>query len=238
MKCRRARRQLSALRDGGLDRARETGVLAHLDSCPECAGEWRALTSAMEALALAPRMEPRESLASQVLNRLELERRGPGLALLFRSVWAARPLILPSLIPAALVVVAVIAAAVALDRPEPLPDVYVRPGTFAWYANPPGTERNPLFQSPEVDGPRHRGLALPAEVLGELSDGTFFLETVVARDGTVATVTLIDGDRASAGRLMDALRQQRFEPARYRGRPVAVSMYRLISRLEVRAPIT
>src|SRR6185503_10663856 len=124
-------------------------------------------TSALDTLAQAPRMEPRESLASQVLNRLELERRGPGLALLFRSVWAARPLIVPSLVPAALVVLAVIAAAFALDRPEPLPDVYVRPGAFAWSANPPGTERNPLFPGPEVDGPHHRGLSLPAEVLAE-----------------------------------------------------------------------
>jgi hypothetical protein len=237
MRCGRARRELSALRDGELERARETEVLAHLEQCAGCGARWRSLTEALDALAQAPRIETRESLAAQVLNRLELERRGPGLALLFRSVWAARPLILPSLIPAALVVVAVIGAAVMLDRPEPLPDVYVRPGSFAWSINPPGTERNPLFPNGEVDGPRHRGLALPAEVLAELSDGTFFLETVVARDGSVATVTLIDGDPASAGRLMDAMRRQRFEPARYRGRPVAVSLYRLISRLEVR-PIT
>jgi Putative zinc-finger len=238
VRCAFVRRQLSALRDGGLGRARESAVRAHLDECVSCAAGWRSYSAVLDELAQAPRLEPPESLAAQVLNRLELERRGPGLALLFRSVWAARPLILPSLVPAALVVVAVIAGAVALDRPGPLPAVYVRPGTFAWYANPPGTERNPLFQGPGVTGPHHRGLDLPAEVLGELTDGTFFVETVVARDGTVSHVKLLEGDRASAGRLMDALRRQRFEPARYRGQPVAVSMYRLISRLEVRAPIT
>lgn len=238
MSCASVRRQLSALRDGGLGRAREAAVRAHLEACVPCAERWRSLSSALDLLAQAPRLEPRESLAAQVLNRLELERRGPGLALIFRSVWAARPLILPCLVPAALVVVAVIAGAVALDRPGPLPAVYVRPGTFAWNANPPGTERNPLFQGPDVEGPHARGLALPAEVLAELADGTFFLETVVARDGTVSRVKLLQGDRASAGRLMDALRRQRFEPARYRGQPVAVSMYRLISRLEVRAPLT
>ena len=32
--------------------------------------------------------------------------------------------------------------------------------------------------------------------------------------------------------------EERYEPGRFRGRPVAVSMYRLISRMEVRAPIT
>ena len=36
-----------------------------------------------------------------------------------------------------------------------------------------------------------------------------------------------------AGPLLDALRQQRFEPIRYMGRPVAVSVYRLISRMDV-----
>lgn len=238
MNCASVRRQFSALREGDLGRAREMAVRAHLDECASCAGHWGSLTAALDLVAQSPRLEPPESLAAQVLNRLELERRGPGLALLFRSVWAARPLILPCLIPAALVVVAVIGGAVALDHPGPLPAVYIRPGTFAWNANPPGTERNPLFQGPEVDGPHERGLALPAEVLAELADGTFFVETVVARDGTVSRVKLLEGDRASSRRLMDALRRQRFEPARYRGQPVAVSLYRLISRLEVRAPIT
>jgi hypothetical protein len=232
------RRNLSALRDGDLDRARETAVRAHLDSCAACAAHRDSLASALDRLAQMPRCEPPESLAAQVLGRLELERRGPGLALLFRPLWAARPLILPSLLPAAVVVVAVLAGALALDRPDTLPAVYVRPGSYAWTANPPGTENNPFVPSPAVDAPRNRGLALPAEVLAELSDGNFFIETVVARDGSVSHVTLIEGDALSAGPLMDALRRQRFEPGRYRGRPVAVSMYRLISRMEVRAPIT
>jgi hypothetical protein len=232
------RRQFSPLRDGDLDRAREGAVRTHLDACARCAERWAAYSTALDGLGQAPRMEPRESLAADVLGRLELERRNPGLALLFRPLSAARPLILPALFPAAAVLLAILAGAVALDRPEALPAVYVRPGTFAWTANPPGTERNPFAPGPEVDGPHHRGLSLPAEVLAGLTDGTFFLKTVVARDGTVSDVTLIEGDAASAGRLMEALRQQRFEPARYRGRPVAVSMYRLISRMEVRAPIT
>jgi hypothetical protein len=32
---------------------------------------------------------------------------------------------------------------------------------------------------------------------------------------------------------VDALRRERYEPGRFRGRPVAVSIYRLISRMEV-----
>jgi hypothetical protein len=238
VKCAAVRRKLSSLRDGDLDRAREAAVRAHLDQCAACAAHWRSLTSALETLAQAPRCEPPESLAQQVLNRLELERRGPGLALMFRPLSAARPLIFPSLFPAALVVIAVLAGALALDRPEPLPEVYVRPGSYNWAANAPGTENNPFLAGPALDGPRHRGLALPAEVLAAMSDGTFFIVTVVARDGTVSKVTLLEGDADSARPLMDALRRQRFEPARYQGRPVAVSLYRLISRMEVHAPLT
>jgi anti-sigma factor RsiW len=111
------------LRDGTLERAREAAVRAHLDQCAACAAHWDSYTSALDMLAQAPRCEPPESLAQQVLNRLELERRGPGLALLFRPLWAARPLIFPSLLPAALLVVAVLAGALALDRPEALPQV-------------------------------------------------------------------------------------------------------------------
>jgi hypothetical protein len=54
----------------------------------------------------------------------------------------------------------------------------------------------------------------------------------------VSTVTVLDGHDASAEALVDALRRQRFEPVHYRGRPVAVSVYRLISRMEVRSPRT
>jgi len=61
---------------------------------------------------------------------------------------------------------------------------------------------------------------------------------VVARDGSVSLVRLLDGDSQRAEPVLDALRRERFEPGRYRGRPVAVSVYRLISSLEVRPPLT
>jgi hypothetical protein len=71
----------------------------------------------------------------------------------------------------------------------------------------------------------------------ELGEGSMFLETVVARDGRVSNVRLLEGDSARAQPFVDALRLERFEPGRVRGRPVAVSLYRLISRVEVRSPI-
>jgi hypothetical protein len=140
-------------------------------------------------------------------------------------------------VPAALVLVTVLAAAFALDSGArgPLPQA-----SGDWRsAAPSGTEANPLFPSTGVQLPseRRNGGLLP-DVLAVTGEGTLFVETVVARDGTVAGVTVLDGDREGAGAIVDALLQQRFEPVRYRGRPVAVSVYRLISRMEVRSPVT
>jgi outer membrane biosynthesis protein TonB len=140
---------------------------------------------------------------------------------------------LPSLVPAMLVLVTILGGALALD-PGPLPEVHLAVG--AWSATPAsGTERNPL---PTVgDFPRERtSVELPPEALARR--GEMFVQTVVGRDGSVADVTVINGDAAGRQALVEALRRQRFEPVRYRGRPVAVSVYRLISRVEVRSPLT
>jgi hypothetical protein len=140
---------------------------------------------------------------------------------------------LPSLVPAGLVLVALLALVLALD-PGPLPEVHLAPG--AWGVVPAsGTERNPLFLSDAIAVPREtERLALEVLEVGP-AEGSLFLETVVARDGSVAGVTVLDGSAEDA--LIQALRRQRFEPVRYRGRPVAVSVYRLISRVDVRAPV-
>jgi hypothetical protein len=143
----------------------------------------------------------------------------------------------PSLVPAALVVATVLAAAVALDS-GPLPEVHFVPG--AWHTTPAsGTESNPLFPSAEVQLPREASaLGLSPEMLAGRGEGTLFVETIVARDGSVADVTVLEGDAEGEDELVAALRQQRYEPVRYRGRPVAVSVYRLISRIDVRSPRT
>ena len=173
-----------------------------------------------------------------------MENRKPGLAVLFRPMGAARPFMLPSLVPAFLVVVIVIASALILDRPEPLPVVVQQRAIEAWTTLPSpvpdwGTERHPLFAYGDVSTPRARaGTDVPDYLLGSTGEGTLFLETVVARDGSVSAVNLIGGDSHEAAPLLEAMRKQRFEPGRFRGRPVAVSVYRLISRMEVRAPIT
>lgn len=238
MTCHGARRRLSAYLDAELRGAEARELSAHLAGCGACRGRWRSLQRTVEMLAELPRLAPSERIAPRVLDRLEVETRGPGLALLFRPAWAARPLILPSLVPAALVLVSVLAAAVALDQnTQPLATV-ARGEAWGQRLPASGTEANPLFPSTGVSVPRIRSRrALPDASFGG-GDESFFLETVVARDGSVSTVTLLEGDREQAGPLLDLLRGERFEPVRLRGRPVAVSVYRLFSRMEVLAPQT
>jgi hypothetical protein len=239
MTCARVRSRLSEWLDGELEPAAAREVSSHLSKCPPCAGRADELRAVSALLAELPRLGAREPVARSVLDRLEIEseERRPALAQLFRSFAAARPFMLPSLVPAALVLVSVLAGVLALDS-GPLPEVHLAPG--AWGAVPAsGTERNPLFPSADVALPREMAtLDLPPEVLAGPGEGSVFVETIVARDGSVAGVTLLQGDPDREESLVEALRQQRYEPVRYRGRPVAVSVYRLISRLEVRSPRT
>ncbi|HEY7413544.1 MAG TPA: zf-HC2 domain-containing protein [Vicinamibacteria bacterium] len=240
MSCASVRRRFSSFRDRDLPGAQARTVEVHLAACPACASRWRQYTAALDGLGSAPRLHSPDGIAQRVLARLEVETRGPGLALLYRPAWAARPLILPSLVTALLVFAGVIAGALALDRPEPLPEVATA-SLPPWEASaaPWGTEGNPRFPVSGVGVPRARpGLALPPEVLAALGDDTLFVETVVARDGSVSAVNLLQGDLERARGVLEALRQARFEPTLLNGRPVAVSVYRLISALEVRAHVT
>ena len=236
MTCALVRRRFSDLRDRTLGAA-AGAVGAHLLSCAACAVEWRAFNEDLDLLGEAPRLESFGEIAAGVFDRLDMESRRPGLAMVFRPFGAARPLILPSLIPAAFVLVTVLAGALALDRMgEPLPMVHVPARAEAWEAGlpPSGTESNPLFPTSEVSTPRVRSAdGVPRYLLDHPGEGTLFLETVVARDGSVSAVNVLEGDSEQARPVVDALRRERYEPGRFRGRPVAVSIYRLISRMEV-----
>jgi hypothetical protein len=238
MRCGRVRRRLSAYLEGDLGAAEARDLASHLAACLDCGRRWASLRRAVSLLASAPRFAPPERIASRVLDRLEVETRGPGLALLFRSAFKSRPLMLPSLAPAALVLVSVLAAALALDRAERPEESALKSAAATWEPRLPasGTEANPLVLSAGVSLPRSRGSS--SEALADLGEATLFVETVVARDGSVSLVRLLDGHSKRTESVLDVLRQERFEPGRYRGRPVAVSVYRLISSLEVRPPLT
>ena len=221
MTCAGVRRRLSEWLDGELDgRARRATCPAHLAVCAACARHADELRAVSGLLAELPRVErgAGRGAASRCSSSSRAERAVPRLALLFRGFAAARPLILPSLVPAACVLLLVLGALLALD-PGPLPEVRLAPG--AWSAAPAsGTEGNPLFPSAEVLLPQQLA-ALVARAGGARGqgEGSVFLETVVARDGSVAGVTLLEGDAGVEQALIDALRQQRFEPVRYRGPP-------------------
>jgi len=234
MTCARVRGRLSEWLDGELEPAEARAVSTHLQGCGECTRRAEELRAVSSMLAGLPRLEARDSVAAQVLDRLEMETetRRPALAVLFRGFAAARPFMLPSLVPAGLILVSVLAGALALD-PGPLPEVHLAPG--AWGAIPAsGTEGNPLFPSDGISLPRETAaLDLSPELLARQRDGSVFVETVVARDGSVAGVTVLQGSGQGQEALVKALREQRYEPVRYRGRPVAVSVYRLISHVNV-----
>jgi hypothetical protein len=234
--CRGVRGRLSAYLDGELRPLESQRVDEHLRGCGACAAHLASLRCALEDLADLPRLGGGEEITSRVFDRLEMEDRGPAFAALFRTARSGRPMILPSLLGAGLVLAVIFGGIFALGRPEPLPEVHVVQGQWpprlpAW-----GTESNPLVLYDSVNLPRARPSAASSEALAGMGEGTLFLETVVARDGSVSNVTLLEGDLAQAQPLLDALRRQRFEPVIYRGRPVAVSLYRLISHLEVRSP--
>ena len=234
--CWSVRRDLSEWLDGELAVGASRAVAEHISRCGACSRRAAELRAVSGLLGDLPKLDAGEAVSTGLALQLELaagERR-PGLALLFRGFAAARPHILPSLLTAAAILLLALTGILALDT-GPLPEVH---HVAAWDAEPAsGTEGNPLFPSAEVRLPQQRA-SLAAEVLTKEGEASLFLETVVARDGSVAGVTVLQGDGEGEQALLDALRQQRFEPVRYRGRLVAVSVYRLISRMEVRSPRT
>jgi hypothetical protein len=238
MNCHDVRSRMSEHLDRTLGLRETRDVADHLRICTACASEWASLCEAVRAVRALPRLTSSGSIAFGVLSQLEVQSRGPGLALLFRPAWRARPLIFPSLVPAALVLASVLAGVAALNH-EPTGVVELPSSTAEIRLPPYGTEGNPLFASSEVTAPRVRARGGVEQAMRTpWSDGSLFFETVIGRDGSVADVKLLNGAPEQARAVADVLRGERFEPARLRGRPVAVSVYRLISHMEVRATTT
>ena len=158
--------------------------------------------------------------------------------------WAARPLILPSLVPAALVLVVVLGAALALDRDPRAAAAGVRAPPAPIALGPPvpplGHRAQPARSpSAEVSAPRARaGDGVPADLLDQPGRGHAVRgDGGGARRQRVRRARCSDGDSEPGGaRCWRRCAASASSPARFRGRPVAVSVYRLISRMEVRAP--
>ena len=234
MSCSWFEKRLSNHLDGELEPSVARKVDEHLSACASCSTRFSQMDEASLALRQLPRLDSGESIAARVLDRLELERRGPGLALLFRSARIERPFLVRSVLGAAAgLFLALGGTFLAQNRAEePLP----RPILRGWATAVAGTEANPFpllsaVTVPTVTQP------FPEPVLASMGQGSLFVETVVARDGHVSEVTLLEGDAEAAEPVLSALRSERFLPGSLHGRPVAVSVYRLFSRLDV-TPLT
>jgi anti-sigma factor RsiW len=241
MNCAAVRERLSAYVDRDLG-PRVLGDLAHhLEGCPPCAAEEAALRAAVDMLAALPRESAAPEIALAVLHRLEVERRGPALRSLFRPAWKARPLILPSLFPAALLFLLAIGGGLWVDHrfARPVPAVAsgsARPAR----TGPFGSESNPALPTTGILVPQPLpGGGAPTALPASGGDDAVLFEAVVARDGRVwSVVPLGAGDFTAYSLLLEQLRAERFAPGRAAGRPVAVAIYRLFSRIEVRAGVT
>lgn len=237
LSCSAVRGRLSAYLDRDLERRELAEVARHLEACAACAREEASLRAAADLLGALPRESASPAIAAAVLHRLEVERRGPGLRLLFRSAWQARPLILPSLLPAALVFGLAIGGGLWVDQRMSRPVPAVPPGA-AWSARPApfGSEANPALPTTGIQAPQPLPCeGAPAALPASGGEDALLFEAVVARDGRVwSVVSLGAGDSVAQG-LLRQLRAERFAPGRAAGRPVAVTIYRLFSRVEVRA---
>jgi hypothetical protein len=230
MSCERIQGELSAYLDGDLAGARLHLVSAHLDSCAACKTHLQQLSAVSEELAALPHLVcPEPALAVRVLDRLEIESRGPGLALLFRSAWAARPLFLPSVLPAALILVCTLSTVLMMGARDLRSTTAARTG-------PSG---NPFARVEPYMVPRSAADIFLDEQLVGLAEQNFFIETLVGQDGRVSQVNLIDGDSQMAAPILYQLRRQRVSPGRDDdGRPITARAFRLYTAMEVRAPIT
>lgn len=228
MSCRDVRALFSEYLDGELAPAHARFLTRHVESCPACRLHLDQLRETLELVADLPRESSPEPIAVRVRERLELEARRPALRELLRP---ARPLLRPRFAPVAVAAFCLMALPILL--------VPIRPTVPAPAESLlSGSESRPLSLAPGVLAPRLTASAeLDDALAGAPADRTWFVETVVTRDGRVSAVRVLGGDSAYAAPLAYALRQERFEPGRFQGRPVAVSLYRLISRTEVRAPL-
>jgi hypothetical protein len=219
--------------DGDLAEARRVFVAAHLASCAGCAQHMGELRQVSAALGALPPMACHESLAAGVLDRLEVESRGPGLALLFRSALSARPLMVPSVLPAALVAVCMLSGIFMVGARD-LATAQARTPMPAIAS----TATEDYLVSQAADAERSPDIFVDEQFVKMQGQEDLFMETFVTLDGRV-WAKLIEGDSTTAAPIMRELTSQRTVPARSEdGKPMTLRTFRLISAVDVRAPRT
>ena len=234
--CWKVRRQLSAFLDGELPVGERVAVQAHLRDCSECAEEMRELEElgpCLRASALAEEYQPEEleGLSSAVISRMRAEEAES------ISGWTGRLFEDLHLVWAALGAAGATSVCVGV--------IYLI-SLFA-ILPPAGYNKNPIFANSAMSLPSASlNNPFPAEPPLDEGDLALLLDTVVTRDGRVASLELIQAggavkgptkeDRQAVEAILDVMAKTRFQPARYAGSPVpvAVNMVWLYASLTVK----
>jgi hypothetical protein len=239
--CAAVRRRLAAFHDGELPVGDTIAVEAHLETCPPCAREARALTRLGEVLRQAAR-GPGEDLAGLqpgILSRIKVERQeslGARTGRLFEDmhlVWIGLAATAGTLVCGAIVFgLLSFAPPVRSDSLSAVLDARsaVR-----------GSNLNPL----RIDA-RIRIPTLPEDPYGIMpntlervqteEDLMLALSAIVTREGRVTGLEVLTSDRERRDvlALLDALSRAQLQPALSGGSPVAVNAVFLLTNLTVR----
>ena len=247
MTCASVRRRLECYHDRELPVRDMIAVESHVEDCPPCSSELRALQAVREALRLASAPAPAEDWAGLqpgVISRMRAEQ---------NESWTARAQRFADDVHLVWIGLASAAATVVLagsilsllhaapDREDSLAAV------FAMLGAPSGSDLNPAT----LDG---RGLNLgPTPVLAPTvpQDGVVFaslenatmpddvvvpLSVRLTKEGRLAGVEMLD--RTATAReisaLIQAISKGRLEPASYGGAPVAVDLVWLLAHTTVK----
>jgi anti-sigma factor RsiW len=242
--CAAVRRRLASFHDGELGIEDQIAVAAHLEGCPPCAGEARGLRELGDALrwgaaAQAPADGLTDGLRSGVVSRWLAEHAqslGTQVGRMFEDmhlVWAGLSA------TAATVTCAVALFGIAYLTPPERPDSLA--GVVSALAAP-GSNRNPVALNDRIRVPRVVRDAPMRAVLASTppqeEDLVFALAAVVTQEGRLTHPEVLLSnrqDREAVVRLMNAIIDARFEPASYRGAPVAVNLVWLLTHTTVRA---
>jgi hypothetical protein len=244
LSCAAVRGRLPAYLDKELPVEEQIEIALHLEGCPPCTYEARDLQEIGDSLRLAatsagPSQDSIIGLRATVLSRLKVEEEQSLIAQLRRMfddmhlVWAGLSA------TAATLTCAVLLFTIGYLAPPERADSLA--GVLSALASP-GSNRNPVSIDLSISPPRFApDLAMPAvfdsSQLGE-EDLVFALAAVVTQEGRVENAELLlvnRRDRQTVTRLMNAVIEARFEPASYRGAPVAVNFVWLLTHTTVRA---
>jgi anti-sigma factor (TIGR02949 family) len=240
--CATVRRHLSALHDGELPVERVIALRAHLAGCPPCSTEVRLLEEMRDALRTGAPALPAdglESLQARVVSRLEAEENQALPARVGRMlddlhlVWAG--------LGAATATLACAATLFVIGYLAPPERADSISGLLSALASPVASEPPPVVDH-EISPPRVTRDAPVRAVLVSTppteEDLVFALAAVVTQDGRLANPEVLLAnrrDRQTIVRLMNAVAEARFEPASYRGAPVAANFVWLLTHTTVRA---